>query len=68
MSELSTLLPLAVGMAISPLPIVAVVAILLSTRGRAAAPAYTGAFLAVTLAVIAVGAATSAGASAASHG
>ncbi|KTS08265.1 GAP family protein [Microbacterium testaceum] len=68
MSELSSLLPLAVGMAISPLPIVAVVAILLSARGRTAAPAYTGAFLLVTLAVIGVGAATSAGASAASHG
>ena len=36
MSELSSLLPLAVGMAISPLPIVAVVAILLSARGRTA--------------------------------
>ena len=68
MSELSSLLPLAVGMAISPLPIVAVVAILLSARGRTAAPAYTGAFLAVTLAVVAVGAITSAGASSASHG
>ncbi len=68
MSELPSLLPLAVGMAISPLPIVAVVAILLSARGRTAAPAYTGAFLLVTLAVIGVGAATSAGASAASHG
>ncbi|MFS0794736.1 GAP family protein [Microbacterium sp. 1P10AE] len=68
MSELSALLPLAVGMAISPLPIVAVVAILLSSRGRVAAPIYTGTFFAVTLAVIAVGAATSAGASAGSHG
>ncbi|KTR87831.1 integral membrane protein [Microbacterium testaceum] len=68
MSELPSLLPLAVGMAISPLPIVAVVAILLSARGRTAAPAYTGAFLLVALAVIGVGAATSAGASAASHG
>jgi hypothetical protein len=68
MSELTALLPLAVGMAISPLPIVAVVAILLSARGRVAAPIYTGAFFAVTLAAVAVGAATSAGASAGSHG
>lgn len=69
MSELTALLPLAVGMAISPLPIVAVVAILLSARGRVAAPIYTATFFAVTLAVLAVGAATSAGASAgSSHG
>lgn len=68
MSELSSLLPLAVGMAISPLPIVAVVAILLSARGRTAAPAYTAGFLLVTVAVVAIGAATSAGASAASQG
>ncbi len=68
MSSLTPLLPLAVGMAISPLPIVAVVAILLSARGRTAAPVYTAAFLLVTLAAIAVGALTAAGASSASHG
>ncbi|OZD39113.1 hypothetical protein CH252_31735 [Rhodococcus sp. 06-1477-1B] len=67
MSELSALLPLAVGMAISPLPIVAVVAILLSARGRQAAPAYAAAFFAVTLVAVAVGALTAAGASD-SHG
>lgn len=68
MSELTSLLPLAVGMAISPLPIVAVVAILLSPRGRTAAPVYTAAFVFVTLVAIGVGAATSAGASAAAPG
>ncbi|PTT21452.1 hypothetical protein DBR36_03955 [Microbacterium sp. HMWF026] len=68
MSELTALLPLAVGMAISPLPIVAVVAILLSARGRRAAPAYTATFFAVTLAAIAAGALTAAGASGASGG
>ncbi len=67
MSSLSPLLPLAVGMAISPLPIVAVVAILLSARGRTAAPVYTAAF-SVTLAAVAVGALTAAGASSASPG
>lgn len=68
MSELTPLLPLAVGMAISPLPIVAVVAILLSARGRIAAPIYTATFFVITLAAIAVGAATSVGASAGSNG
>lgn len=68
MSSLTPLLPLAVGMAISPLPIVAVVAILLSARGRTAAPVYTAAFFMVTLAAIAVGALTAAGASSASSG
>lgn len=68
MHSLTPLLPLAVGLAISPLPIVAIVAILLSARGRAAAPLYTGAFFVVTLGFIAIGALSSAGASAASHG
>lgn len=68
MSSLTPLIPMAVGMAISPLPIVAVVAIVLSSRGRTAAPVYTGAFLAVTLAAVAVGALSSAGASTAAPG
>lgn len=68
MSSLTPLLPLAVGMAISPLPIVAVVAILLSARGRTAAPVYTATFFAVTLTAIAIGALTAAGASSASNG
>ncbi len=66
MNALNQLLPLAVGILISPLPIVAIVAIVLSARGRTAAPAFTAAFAAVTLAFIALGAASSAGASAAS--
>lgn len=66
MNALSQLLPLAVGILISPLPIVAIVAIVLSARGRTAAPAFTAAFVAVTLAFIALGALSSAGASAAS--
>ncbi|MBB3159146.1 hypothetical protein FHS07_002864 [Microbacterium proteolyticum] len=68
MSSLTPLLPLAVGMAISPLPIVAVIAILLSARGRSAAPVYTATFFGVTLAAIAVGALTAAGAAGATHG
>jgi len=60
---LPSLIPTVVGMIISPLPIVAIIAILLSARGRSAAPAYTGAFLAVTFAFVAIGAATTAGAS-----
>jgi len=68
MSSLTPLLPLAVGMAISPLPIVAVIAILLSARGRTAAPIYTATFFAVTLAAISVGALTAARASGAAPG
>ncbi|WP_286288554.1 GAP family protein [Microbacterium sp. ASV49] len=65
MNALNQLLPLAVGIAVSPLPIVAVVAILLSARGRTAAPAYTGAFALVTLGFVAIGAASGGSASAA---
>ncbi len=68
MTALNQLLPLAVGMLISPLPIVAIVAILLSSRGRTAAPAYVGAFTLVTLAFVALGAISSAGASSSSSG
>lgn len=64
MNDLHALLPLAMGMLLSPLPIVAVVAILLAPRGRASAPAYTTAFTLASLAVIALGALTSAQASA----
>ncbi len=66
MNQLNDLIPLAVGMLISPLPIVAIVAILLAPRGRAAAPIYTVTFTAVSLVFIAVGALTSARASSAS--
>lgn len=68
MDAVHQLIPMAVGMLISPLPIVAVVALLLSSRGRTAAPAYTATFTLVTLVFIAVGAATAAGASSASSG
>ncbi len=64
-NELHTLLPLAVGMLLSPLPIVAVVAILLSPRGRACAPVYTAAFTLVSVAVVGLGAAGAARASSA---
>lgn len=40
MNDLTQLIPLAVGAVISPLPIVATVAILLSARGRANGPAF----------------------------
>lgn len=62
--DLASLIPMAVGMIISPLPIVAIVAILLSSRGRSAAPAYTGAFVLVSIAFVGIGAATAAGAAA----
>ena len=68
MDALQQLIPMAVGMLISPLPIVAIVAILLSTRGRSAAPAYVGAFLLVTFAFVAVGALSTAGAASSSSG
>lgn len=63
MHDLASLLPMAVGLLISPLPIVAVVAILLSPRGRAAGPLYALGFTAVTLVFVAIGAVTAAGAS-----
>ncbi|MFL1999901.1 MULTISPECIES: GAP family protein [unclassified Microbacterium] len=68
MDALHQLLPMAVGMLISPLPIVATVAILLSARGRSAAPAYAAAFTAVSLIVVAVGAITAVGASSSASG
>lgn len=66
MNQLHDLLPLAVGMLLSPLPIVAIVAIVLAPRGRTAAPMYTLVFTAVSLVFIAVGALSSAAASSAS--
>lgn len=55
MNALGDLLPLTVGMAISPLPVVAVVAIVLAPRGRVAAPVYVVTFTAVSFAMIALG-------------
>lgn len=66
MNALHQLLPIAVGILISPLPIVAIVAILLSSRGRTAAPAYTAAFTLVSLAFVGLGALSTAGAAATS--
>lgn len=66
MNQLHDLIPLAVGMLLSPLPIVAIVAIVLAPRGRTAAPLYTVVFTGVSLVFVAIGALASAGASAAS--
>lgn len=64
MNDLHTLIPIAMGMLLSPLPVVAVVAILLAPRGRTSAPVYTATFTVVSIAVIALGAVGAAGASA----
>lgn len=56
MAELHDLIPLTAGMIISPLPVVAVVAIVLSPRGRVAAPVYTATFTVASLVAIAIGA------------
>lgn len=66
MNDLHALIPLAVGMALSPLPIVAIVAIVLAPRGRVAAPVFTATFTLVSLALVVVGALTSIGVSSAS--
>ncbi|MFX8786145.1 hypothetical protein ABTM90_20195, partial [Acinetobacter baumannii] len=66
MNELQNLIPLAVGMMISPLPIVAIVAIVLAPRGRAAAPIYTTTFTIVSLVFLALGAVFSANSSSSS--
>lgn len=66
MNDLHTLVPLAMGMVISPLPIVAVVAILLAPRGRSWALVYIATFTLVSVVVIAIGALGAAGASKAS--
>lgn len=60
MHSLQQLLPIAVGMAISPLPIVAIIAIVLSKRGRTAAPAFAATFFLVSLVFTAIGALTTA--------
>lgn len=51
MPSLPELIPLATGLIISPLPIVAVVAIVLGVRGKAAAIAYTTAYAGVAFTV-----------------
>lgn len=66
MNNLHQLIPLAVGMLISPLPIVAIVAIVLAPRGRSAAPVYTATFTAVTFVLVSVGALSSSSAASAS--
>lgn len=67
-NELHTLIPLAMGMVISPLPIVAMVAILLAPRGRASAPVYTAVFTLVAFALAAVGAVSAGAANTAGSG
>lgn len=54
MAELGDLLPIAVGIVVSPLEIVAVVALLATTRGRSNGSAFAGAYIAVGVAVTAV--------------
>lgn len=66
MNDLHNLLPLAVGMLLSPLPIVAIVAIVLAPRGRSCAPAYTAAYTLVAFAATGLGALGAARASASS--
>lgn len=56
MNNLEALLPIAVGMMISPFPIVAIVAIVLAPRGRSSAPVFTATFTAVSIVLIALGA------------
>ena len=68
MNDLHELIPLAVGMSLSPLPIVAIVAIVLAPRGRTSAPVFTASFTLVSLVPIAVGAIASANVSAATSG
>mgnify|MGYP001556021892 FL=1 len=62
--DLGQLLPLAVGSIISPLPIVAIVAILLSPRGRVNGLAFAGATTAVGAVFTMIAAVTTAGAGA----
>ncbi|MFF3026413.1 GAP family protein [Microbacterium sp. NPDC057944] len=62
MNEIAELIPLAVGIVISPLPIVATVAILLSARGRVNGAAFAGAVVTTAFAITLVGAFTAAGA------
>lgn len=64
MGELGQLLPLGLGIIISPLPIVAIVAILLSPRGGRSGLAYVGAAIVVGFAFTLIAALTTAGAGA----
>ena len=64
MGELGQLLPLGLGIIISPLPIVAIVAILLSPRGGRNGLAYVGAAIVVGFAFTLIAALTTAGAGA----
>lgn len=66
MNDLHELIPLGVGMALSPLPIVALVAIVLAPRGRVAAPVFTSTFTLVSLIPVLIGALASASVSSAS--
>lgn len=59
MNDLTQLIPLAVGAVISPLPIVATVAILLSTRGRANGAAFAVSAVLVAFALTLIAALTS---------
>ena len=68
MHALQSLIPMVVGIIISPLPIVAIIAILLSARGRRSAPAYVAVFTVVAFVFTGLGALSTAGASAASSG
>jgi len=68
-NDLTTLIPLATGVVISPLPIVAVVAILLSARGRANGTAYaTGTVAAAFVFTIVAALTTTSADSGGSHG
>lgn len=62
MEHLEQLVPLAAGIVISPLPIAAIIAILLSPRARANGFAYVGAFMIVCFLFVLVAALTTKGA------
>jgi len=62
MEHLEQLIPIAAGIMISPLPIAAIIAILLSPRAKANGFAYVGAFFLVAFAFTAVAALTTKGA------
>lgn len=56
MTGIAELLPLAVGVIVSPLPVVAVLALLLAPRGRLAGPAFAAAYVTVGVVVTVVAA------------
>ncbi len=68
MEHLEQLIPIAAGIMISPLPIAAIIAILLSPRAKANGFAYVGAFLLVCFAFTVVAALTTKGAGSGSSG